>query len=52
MDWFDEEKELEKFIKKYDIVPTYSEKIILKLAMLHGAIVYNEHNIKEKYGEK
>ena len=52
MHWLDEDKELDKFIAKYDIVPTYTEKLILKLAILHGVIAYNEHEIRKIKGDK
>ena len=51
IDWFDEDKELEKFIQKHNIVPTHQEKLILTLAILHGVIVYSDHQIKKLNGE-
>ena len=40
------ELELERFIEKHNIAPTLEEKLLLKLAILHGVIVYNEHLIR------
>lgn len=47
MDCIDENKEVEIFIAKHNIMPTHEEKLILKLAILHGAITYNEWRLKK-----
>ncbi len=52
MDCINEDKEVEIFIEKHGIAPTKDEKILLKLAILHGAITYNNYIIQNKLGEK
>lgn len=44
--------ELDKFIKKYNLALTKDEKVIIKLAIVHGVIVYNDLYIKKLKDEK
>ena len=47
MNIINEELEVQKFIERYNIVPTNDERTLLKLAIIHGAMAYNEWQIKK-----
>lgn len=49
MSCLDDEKEVDKFIEKYDIIPTHRERLILKLAILHGAMAYNQWRMDQLF---
>ena len=45
MNCINEDKEVEKFIEYHSIIPTSDEKLLLKLAIIHGAMAYNKYLI-------